>query len=88
MVKVILGDEVKDSLTGFIGVATGRADYLTGCARIQVEAREAEAGGKPGEHWFDEQRLEIVKRASYDLPEEVIEQAPAGPRNAPPARNP
>ena len=86
MVKVNLGDEVRDSLTGFKGIATGRADYLTGCVHIQIEASGTER--QPGEHWIDEQRLEIVKRAAYGLPEEAIEQAPAGPRNAPPSRHP
>jgi len=86
MIKVELGDEVKDGLTGFIGIATARAEYLTGCVRVQIEAQTSSAA--PVEYWVDEQRLEIKKRAVYLIPIEAIEQAPAGSRNAPPARHP
>lgn len=55
MVK--LGDRVTDRISGFSGIATGRAEYLYGCVRVQVEP-EALHDGKPVEsQWFDEQRL-------------------------------
>ena len=31
-----LGDEVKDRVTGFIGIAVSRTNYLNGCDRIDV----------------------------------------------------
>lgn len=34
---VYLGQEVRDRLTGFSGVVTGRAEYITGCAQICVD---------------------------------------------------
>jgi hypothetical protein len=52
-----LGTRVKDSITGFSGVATARTEYLYGCVRVAVEPTELK-DGKPIESvWFDEQRL-------------------------------
>ncbi len=58
MVK--LGDKVKDSITGFEGVAVSRTEYLYGCVRVGVEGST-----KPGESfWFDEQRLSTASIAT------------------------
>lgn len=54
---VKLGDKVKDTVTGFKGIATGRYTFLNGCIRIEVTPEELK-DGKPIEHVvFDEQRL-------------------------------
>lgn len=55
---IILGSTVKDVVTGFKGVVTGRATYLTGCDQYLVtpplfEGKRQDAG------WFDVQRLEV-----------------------------
>jgi len=88
MGKVYLGDEVRDSLSGFQGIATGRAEYLTGCVQILVAAKSQKAGEKPFEYWLDEQRLVVTSAGAYGLPEEEINEAPAGPQHVPPARHP
>ena len=50
---ILLGSKVKDSITGFEGVAVGRTEFLYGCIRIGIEGV-----AKPGEIlWFDEPRL-------------------------------
>jgi hypothetical protein len=54
--KVNLGDKVRDTVTGFAGVATSRTEYLTGGPRIQVEAM---VDNKPTSEWFDEARLTV-----------------------------
>ena len=57
MVK--LGSKVKDSISGFKGTVTARAEYLYGCVRCGVEGKD-----KPGEMiWIDEQRLEETSAA-------------------------
>lgn len=56
----MLGKQVRDRITGFTGVATARSEYLNGCVRILVEAKEA-ADGKLPSDWFDEQRIEYVE---------------------------
>jgi len=88
MGKVYLGDEVKDSISGFKGIATGRAEYLTGCVQIQVVATGQKVEEKLTEYWLDEQRLVVTNAGAYGLPEEKIKEAPAGPQNVPPARHP
>lgn len=55
--KFALGREVKDSVTGFSGVVTSRADYLSGSEpRYEVSPRVV--GGTPVDpRWIDESRL-------------------------------
>jgi hypothetical protein len=55
-----LGNHVKDSITGFAGVATARTEHLYGCVQICVEPAGLEPDGKLiKSEWFDEQRLGI-----------------------------
>jgi hypothetical protein len=51
-----LGETAKDVITGFEGVATGRASYITGCDQYLISPRSGDKDPK----WIDEQRLEIV----------------------------
>ena len=37
MTKIKLGQEVRDRVTGFKGIATARTTYLQGCDRISVQ---------------------------------------------------
>ena len=45
--KTELGQKVKDSITGFAGIVTGRAEYITGCHQILVQppVKNAKDGG-------------------------------------------
>ena len=57
-----LGDKVKDSVTGFIGIAVGRTTWLHGCDRITVQPEGLNKEGKLFENQnFDEPQLEVVK---------------------------
>jgi hypothetical protein len=58
-----LGSKVKDSITGFSGIATGRAEYLHGCARVLVEPQELKDGKPVESQWLDEPRLVVVENA-------------------------
>jgi hypothetical protein len=51
--------EVVDSLTGFKGVITGHADYITGCDQYLVQPASKDGDWKEG-RWFDQMRLEVV----------------------------
>ena len=55
-----LGCTVKDRITGFVGVATGVVDYITGCSQALVQPLMAKDGTVPESKWIDVQRLEIV----------------------------
>jgi hypothetical protein len=57
---VNLGDLVKDKVSGFIGVAVARHDYLNGCSRLTVQPAVSDCGILPDEKTFDEPQLEVV----------------------------
>jgi len=52
-----LGDRVKDTITGFQGVAVGITVWLYGCKRIGIQGTELKDGKVLDPEWFDEQRL-------------------------------
>lgn len=83
--KVALGHSYEDTITGFVGVATARTEYLYGCVRVGLEGS---VDDKPDEFWFDEQRLiAMPKRGELASPlriEEPGKSKPGGPRDIPP----
>jgi hypothetical protein len=58
LILVKLGDKVKDSLTGFEGVATARTEYLYGCVHVCVTPTGLKDGKPIESQWFDEQRID------------------------------
>ncbi len=68
MVK--LGDKVVDSINGFCGVASARAEYLYGCVRVLVEPSRLKEDGSPiDSQWVDEQRLTLYTAAGPGGPQ-------------------
>ena len=63
--KFKMGDEVKDSITGFTGVATGICDYITGCRQICVQPPVKADGDFVGAKWFDDDRLEMIQTKKH-----------------------
>lgn len=64
-----LGDRVKDSVTGFTGIAQGHALYRFGCAQFLVTPEKIkEDGSLLDAHWFDEQRIELVEKLAPATP--------------------
>jgi len=59
--NISLGDEVKDTITGFKGVAVIRHTYLQGCDRITIIGKSTVAKPDPPELSFDEPQLIITK---------------------------
>lgn len=77
-----LGKKARDRITGFEGVITGRAQYLTGCDQY-VLTPSVKDGSYQASQWFDEGRLEITG-AGIDAAS-VAGPRPGGPqRDAPP----
>ena len=63
MSKVELGDFAKDTITGFEGIVTGKAEYLTGCDQFILQPKCIEDMAKyPDANWFDEGRLRVLSR--------------------------
>lgn len=55
-----LGSKVKDVVSGFAGIVTGRAEYLTGCTQYLVSPAKVDKDGKIAEsYWIDEGKLSV-----------------------------
>lgn len=63
MSKINLGDEVRDPITGFKGICVCRTEWISGCARVGVQAPMGKDGKVPDAMHFDEPMLEVVKAA-------------------------
>ncbi len=64
MNKVNLGDKVKDTVTGFTGIAVGRTVWLHGCARIIIQPEGVTKDGKLFDNFsFDEPQVVVIKAA-------------------------
>lgn len=62
------GQTLRDIVTGFVGIATGRVEYLTGCTQLLLQPKVDEKNS-PGEaRWFDEDRLELLPNPVISLP--------------------
>lgn len=58
---VHLGDEVKDTVTGFKGIVTSITEYLNGCRRVGVQPPIDKDGKMPDAYSIDEPQLVITK---------------------------
>jgi hypothetical protein len=76
MGKINLGDEVKDTISGFTGVAVARTEWITGCPRVVVQPKVKKDGILPDNNTFDETTLVVTKAVK---PKEV-NRAIGGPR--------
>jgi hypothetical protein len=72
-----MGAEVRDTLTGFEGIALARAEYLTGCNQVFVQPRSEKDNEMKTGHWFDVERIEKIsdrkvqfssRRSGADVP--------------------
>ncbi|PTY04225.1 hypothetical protein DB347_20220 [Opitutaceae bacterium EW11] len=56
-----LGSLVKDSITGFTGIAIGRTEFGFGCVHIRIQAPGLTEAGTPiPVQTFDDQRVEVL----------------------------
>lgn len=66
--KIRLGSKVRDTITGFEGIAVARTDWLNGCARIGIQAAELQEGKVMDIEWIDEVQLEGAAAGKRFLP--------------------
>ncbi|MDR4483804.1 MAG: hypothetical protein R3B95_11425 [Nitrospirales bacterium] len=65
-----LGVECEDVVSGFVGVTTGRVEYISGCRQYLLTPKVDTQGSKRDAVWFDEDRLKQNTRAKkIDLPQ-------------------
>lgn len=57
------GVRVRDVISGFEGVITGRADYITGCNQMLVNPQKVADGKIVAGEWIDEHRLAEIPGA-------------------------
>ena len=67
--KVELGKEYTDPISGYKGVAVNRIEYLYGCVRIGLQGKVNADGKKPDPEYFDEPRLLLVEPEPLPIPE-------------------
>ena len=82
-----MGSKVKEVVTGFEGIITGRTEYITGCRQYLVTSQECKAGKTAQSIWYDEDRLVVdvdVPRV-HILPEADQQPASTGGPQAHPA---
>ncbi|HEX7111391.1 MAG TPA: hypothetical protein VF216_03030 [Mizugakiibacter sp.] len=57
---VELGNEVKDVVTGFEGIATAKVEYLNGCVQFCVTPQVGADNKMPDGVYIDHQRLAYI----------------------------
>jgi hypothetical protein len=66
MKHIELGVYVRDTITGFAGVAVARTEFLHGCMRYEVEPSELKDGDLIPSRVFDEPRLKRCDEPAKD----------------------
>ena len=59
---VELGQKVRDTQTGFTGLAVGRAEYLDDVPDIAIQGPCLKDGKFPDSHWIPEQRVVLASK--------------------------
>ena len=78
------GQTVRDIVTRYQGVVTGRADYITGCNQYAVTPRlksSASAHKEVEGRWFDEDRLTPLRIGRVAVPQRGA--TTGGPQHVP-----
>jgi len=77
--KINLGDEVIDIVSGLKGIAISKHSYLYGCSRISIQP-PIDENGKPQEIVsFDEPQLRVVTKNKIQFENELEEKRTGGP---------
>jgi len=69
MRRLEIGAIVRDKITGFVGMATAKTSYITGCDRYYLTPSVDKDGKCPDGKYFDEGTLEVIENGLY--PEDV-----------------
>ena len=80
-----LGDTVRDTITGYEGIAVCVSNWLNGCQRVTIQAPELHDGKPVDNFTFDAEQLEVVtkKLVATKKPAAVGERLLGGPSIAP-----
>ena len=65
MRRLEIGAIVRDKITGFVGMATAKTSYITGCDRYYLTPTVDKDGKCPDGKYFDEGTLEVIENGLY-----------------------
>jgi len=65
------GQEVKDIISGFKGVVTGKCEYISGCLQFLIQPKGKTSDTKPAAIWFDIDRLKETNKKTITLKKET-----------------
>ena len=80
---IMLGSKVRDKLTGFDGIASGRTNWLSGNTTVTIEPTKLHDGKPIQAHNFDSARVELVEEQKPPMSKQGDPKAPGGPQNDP-----
>ena len=86
MATVQLKDKVRDTITGYTGIAIARTEWMHGCSRITIQSQELRDGKPVDSCTFDEPQVEALESASQPTPAPRGGPTPAPQRQADPVR--
>lgn len=82
-----LGAKVKDTITGFTGIAVARTEWLNGCIRLGIQGQALKDGLPQDVQTFDAAQVQLVEPTSVPVqPRTTGGPMPAPKRNPDPAR--
>ena len=77
--RITLGQQVKDSITGYSGTVVGWTLFLYGCERVGIQGPLDKDGKVPDIVWFDEEQV-IALPIKRIAKKRGKGSTPAGPR--------
>ncbi len=77
--QIKLGQKCQDVVSGFIGVAVARCEWMNGCTRVTLQPPVDKEGKLPEAHTFDEPNLTVVE----NTPRANADPTRGGPRPEP-----
>jgi len=83
----LFGNKVKDSITGFAGVAVAKTIWISGNVTIQIEATALEKSEPIDGHAFEYERVELVEESKPPMSAKSDPSKPGGPQKDPVQRN-
>ena len=82
--KIKLGSQAQDKITGFKGIVIGYVIYVTGCNQYCIKPKVDKEGKIQEGEWFDEGTVELIGKGI--LEKEVKGETKGGPQSDAPKR--
>ena len=58
---IMLGDKVKDTVSGLVGIATAKTEYLNGCVQYGVSIQLKKNETELKTYYIDKEQLVVIK---------------------------